>query len=62
MRYKGKNYRVKTRLLEGGERDEKFAICCQHAPVYSRYQAWANQYPRILPVFEIEDREGKSLS
>ena len=62
MRYKGKNYKVKTRLLEGGERDEKFAICCQHAPVYSRYQAWANQYPRILPVFESEDREGKSLS
>lgn len=61
MRYKRKLYSVKTRLLEGAERDDKFAICCQHAPVYSRYQEWANQYPRILPVFEIEALDGMRL-
>mgnify|MGYP000046909792 CR=1 FL=1 len=61
MLYKRKRYQVKTRLLEGEEREEKFAICCQHAPVYSRYQEWANKYPRILPVFEIEDSTGKAF-
>jgi len=61
MQYKRRKYKVKTRLLEGEERDEKFAICCQHAPVYARYQEWANQYPRILPVFEIEDIEGSKF-
>jgi deazaflavin-dependent oxidoreductase (nitroreductase family) len=61
MRYKRKNYRLKTRLLEGAERDAKFAICCEHAPVYRRYQEWANRYPRILPVFELEDMDGKAL-
>lgn len=61
MRYKRMSYQVKTRLLEGRERDEKFAICCHHAPVYARYQEWANKYPRILPVFEIEDIAGNPL-
>ncbi|MCR9185266.1 MAG: nitroreductase family deazaflavin-dependent oxidoreductase [Halieaceae bacterium] len=61
IRYKRKNYDIKTRLLEGTERDEKFALCCQYAPVYTRYQQWANQYPRILPVFEIEDVAGSEF-
>ena len=61
MRYKGRNYKIRTRVLEGNERDQKFAICCRYAPVYERYQEWANQYPRILPVFEIEDIAGKRL-
>ena len=29
--------------------------------VYKRYQDWANQYPRILPVFEISDIGGEKL-
>lgn len=61
MRYKRKNYKVKTRQLEGAERDAKFAICCERAPVYTRYQEWANKYPRILPVFEIEDTKGRAF-
>lgn len=61
MWYKRKNYKVNTRQLEGAERDAKFAICCEHAPVYTRYQEWANKYPRILPVFEIEDTEGRAF-
>jgi len=62
MRYKRRNYTVRTRLLAGKERDEKFAICCRHAPVYARYQEWANQYPRILPVFELEDVKGSAFN
>ncbi len=62
MRYKRKEYKVRTRLLEAAEREEKFSICCQHAPVYRQYQAWADQYSRIIPVFEIEDIEGSDFS
>lgn len=58
MRYKRKEYAVITRLLEGDEREEKFAICCDRAPVYARYQEWAARYPRVLPVFEVKDVAG----
>ena len=61
IRYKRKDYQINTRLLEGEERDRMFAICCEHAPVYTRYQEWAMKYPRILPVFEMSSRDGQPL-
>lgn len=61
MIYKRQRWQLNTRLLEGEERDRKFAICCDHAPVYTRYQEWANQYPRILPVFELASKDGQPL-
>ena len=62
MRYKRRDYAVTTRLLEGDERDRKFEICCQHAPVYRRYQEWANRYPRTLPVFEIASTDQQAFN
>ena len=59
--YKRKKYDVNVRSLEGYERDKMFDLCCKYAPVYKRYQDWANQYPRILPVFEISDISGEKL-
>ena len=56
-----KKYDVNVRSLEGYERDKMFDLCCKYAPVYKRYQDWANQYPRILPVFEISDISGEEL-
>lgn len=61
IRYRRKCYKVETHLLQGAERDEHFAICCKHAPVYERYQEWANHYSRILPVFELKDVSGENL-
>ena len=53
IRYKRRQHTVNVRTLSGEERDVMFALCCRYAPVYSRYQQWANQYPRTLPVFEL---------
>ena len=58
IRYKRQQHSVKVRTLSGAERDAMFAICCRYAPVYSRYQQWANQYPRTLPVFELTAENG----
>ena len=58
IRYRRRQYAVRVRSLSGDERDAMFAICCRYAPVYSRYQQWANQYPRTLPVFELTAENG----